>query len=135
MDLGESDFVIYGNDKSYLNIAVVESKLIERFIDGYKQLLGYLNPSFMFGITISINKNKQLGVASDYIKRKLDANHDDFKLVNIVENPLGDKFKYIIKSEHVLPEDGSRTMSVYHLIINLYDLGRKRIAIESRKSR
>lgn len=135
VDLGESDFFIYSNDKSFLNIAIVESKPIERFIDGYKQLLGYLNPSFMFGITISINKNKQLGAAFDFIKGKLGISHGDFKLVKIVENPLGDKFKYILKSEHVLPEDGSRIMSIYHLVINLYDFSRKGIAAESRKSR
>lgn len=133
--LGETDFAIYiNNDKYYQNVAIVESKLIERFLNEYGQLLGYLNPSFIFGVTISINKEKKLDEATGFIIDKLKSiKDDDFKLISIIENPFGDEYKYIIKSEHSIPEDASRTMSIYHLIINFHDQARERIAKESRE--
>lgn len=134
VNIGETDFAIYFNDRHYKNIAIIENKYIERFLDEYGQLLGYLNQSFKFGVTISINVGKTIGKAVDFIIEKLKSiNDEDFKIVKIDRNPFGNEYNYIIKSEHTLPEDDTRTMSIYHLILNANDTARKRIAGESRK--
>lgn len=132
--LGETDFVLYINDNSYQNIAIIENKFIEDFLKQYEQLLGYLNTCFKFGITLSINKAKTLDSAIEYILEKLkNIDDEEFPIVNIINNPFGDEYNYIIKSEHKLPEDSNKTMPIYHLILNLYDDSRQRIAQKARK--
>lgn len=93
-----------------------------------------MNARFKFGITISINKSKSLDDAVEFIYKSLDTfKNDDFKIVNIKRHPFKREFSYLLLSEHILPEDKKRTMKVYHLILNLFDVTRAKIAKESRR--
>jgi len=70
--LGETDLYIYQNtSKTRKDWCIIENKVIEKFEDQYKQLLGYLNNNFEFGVTISISKNKNLEDAVNFIENKL----------------------------------------------------------------
>ncbi|WP_366923898.1 hypothetical protein MFMK1_000820 [Metallumcola ferriviriculae] len=123
--LGETDLYIYG-DEDY---AIIESKHIENFLDQFKQLLGYLNHYFHFGITISINKKYNLQDAIDKIKENLNNFVDDnFKLVSVKDLEQ----QYVFKSVHIIPEDKAKHMTVYHFILHLNDYDRERIAKEAR---
>ncbi|EOU1634910.1 hypothetical protein OQL14_002219 [Clostridium perfringens] len=131
--LGETDFFIYYNAEEYINIAIGENKLLEGFDNAYGQVLGYLNYNFKFGFTISINKNKTISEAYNYIIKKLRERDDkEFKIENIIELPFGENYKYLIKSTHIIPEDRSRTMNLYHLILDLNDSERSSIAHKAR---
>ncbi|NFL56934.1 hypothetical protein FDB79_15485 [Clostridium botulinum] len=132
--LGENDFYIYINDKEYKNIAIGENKYLEKFSDAYGQVLGYLNHTFKFGFTISINKQKTIEVGYKFILGQLKKNrYEDFKFNDIIENPFGLDYKYLIKSVHTIPEDEKRTMNIYHLILDLNNDVRKKVARESRR--
>lgn len=134
--LGENDFYIYQNLDEYINIAIGENKLLEGFNKAYGQVLGYLNYNFKFGFTISINKNKTIGEAYEYIINCLNNNkYEDFKIMGIYEEPFGKEYKYLVKSDHIIPEDITRQMSIYHLILDLNDKFRKSVAIKSRIGR
>ncbi len=123
--LGETDLYIYG-DEDY---AIVESKYIENFLDQFKQLLGYINHYFHFGITISINKKYKLQDAINKIKENLNNFvDDDFKLVSVSDLEQ----QYVIMSVHTIPEDKDKCMPIYHFILHLNDAERERIAKEAR---
>lgn len=132
--LGETDLYLYKNDKiSKQHIAIIENKYIINFQSQYQQLLGYLNQNFKFGVTISINKEMKLEDAFRKVERELNAireTDNDFKIIRIYR-PYKE-FPYVIKSHHIIPEDSTREMPVYHLILNLYDLERKKIAKRAR---
>lgn len=134
--LGETDLYIYKNDAACrTDYAIVENKYIETFTSQYRQLLGYLNPNFKFGITISINKKLRLADAVTKIKDilfKIKEDDMQFKITTIL-TPF-DEFPYVIKSSHIIPEDPTKEMSIYHLILNLFDYERKEIAKVARKS-
>ena len=56
--LGETDLYIYKeSDGIITDYAILENKYIENFTEQYNQLMGYLNPYFKFGITLSLNLN------------------------------------------------------------------------------
>ncbi len=133
--LGETDLYLYRDDKGkFSDIAIIENKDIEGFVNQYRQLLGYLNCNFKFGMTISINRNKKPIAAKKYIMKKLDTfriNRDDFSIVNIDEPIRGNS--YVIRSKHKVPEDDNVSMNIYHLILNLYDREREEIALKARK--
>lgn len=132
--LGENDFFIYQNSNEYIEVAIGENKMLEGFKQAYGQLLGYLNYNFKFGFTISINKNKSIKESYEYILKQLnDYNYDNFKLTQICKNPFGKEYMYLIKSTHILPEDEDRKMDVYHLILDLNDEYRQKVAIDARK--
>lgn len=132
--LGENDFYLYQNTDEYIQIAIGENKVLEGFKQAYGQLLGYLSYNFNFGFTISINKNKTIKNAYEYILEQLkNCEYDEFKITQICEKPFGDEYRYLIKSTHLLPEDISKTMNLYHLILDLNDYYRKKVAIEARK--
>lgn len=134
--LGETDLYIYKSEDNHIeDYAIIENKIINNnFTEQYQQLLGYLNQNFKFGITISINKNLKLAHAFNYIKEELDDLKETDKLFKItsVVTPYS-KFPYLIRSTHIIPEDPAREMSIYHIILNLYDKERKEIAIKARK--
>lgn len=133
--LGETDLYIYINGDEYINIAIGENKVLNRFNEAYGQVLGYLNHDFKFGFTISINKDKDIIDAYDYIIKKLKVNkYSNFEIIDIVELPLGEEYRYLLKSVHRIPEDRERTMNIYHLILDLNTKFRKAIAIESREN-
>jgi hypothetical protein len=129
--LGETDLYIYKEDRdSTEDYAIVENKFIDNFLQQYKQLLGYLNHYFRFGITISINNKYPLADAMKKIVNSLESIDDkDFPITSI--NAI-DSFPYVVKSNHIIPEDKTRQMPVYHMVFQLYDIERKRIAREAR---
>lgn len=132
--LGENDLFIYQNSGEYIEVAIGENKIIEGFKQAYGQLLGYLNYNFKFGFTISINKNKSIKSAYEYILKQLNNfDYDSFKITQICKNPFGEEYMYLIKSTHILPEDEDRKMDVYHLILDLNDEYRQKVAIYARK--
>ncbi len=132
--LGETDLYLYKNDKAQKqHYAIIENKYIDKFKSQYKQVLGYLNQNFKFGITISINKKLILEEAVKKIERELDDIKEidnDFRITKIYK-PFKE-YPYVIKSYHIIPEDTTKEMPIYHLILNLYDLERKKIAKRAR---
>ena len=49
--------------------AVLENKYIENFTNQYNQLMGYLNPNFEFGITLSMNR--EMSLKKDLMKQRI----------------------------------------------------------------
>lgn len=132
--LGENDFYLYQNDEEFSNIAIGENKVLEKFNEAYGQLLGYLNPSFKFGFTVSISRDKTIREAYDYIINQLEKkNYEKYEVIEICEKPFGNDYMYLIKSTHIIPEDIQRCMGIYHIILDLNDKYRQDVAIEARE--
>jgi len=132
VQLGETDLYIYKEEgDSFTDYAIVEIKNIENFLQQYRQLLGYLNHYFQFGITISINKKNSLEEAICNIENVL-KNIDDKEFPIVRVDRSFDNIPYIIKSLHNIPEDKTRQMSIYHMIFHLNDMERKNIAKKAR---
>lgn len=129
--IGETDLYFYMvNNDSLIDIAILENKNIEKFKNQYNQLMGYLNPYFKFGITISINRNKSMNEGYNFIMEKLkELKGTEFEPINIGKIGMNDD--YIMFSEHIVPENGKR-MKVYHMILQLYDKERKKVAVRAR---
>ena len=133
-NMGETDLYIFRNNNSIKeDIFILESKYIKNFVTQYQQLLGYLNPNFHAGITLSINKDKSWEEAFDFIYNRLDflrTNRSEFSPISIQRRTDGNGTKYI-KTYHEVPETGM-TMPIYHLVLQLSDDNRKKIAAISR---
>lgn len=130
--LGETDLYIYKEQDGIVSeYAVLENKYIENFTNQYNQLMGYLNPNFSFGITLSLNRKMSLKKGFDEIENKLREVQGDFKPVD-VQRLVGNDTTIIV-SEHIVPETGNR-MKVYHLIFQLNDKERRKAATLARKS-
>lgn len=131
--LGETDLYIYKEDQnSIVDYAIVENKFIENFLQQYRQLLGYLNHYFKFGVTISINKKYSLMDAIQKIVHELNNIDDkDFPITSIDRDIEG--LPYVVRSCHTIPEDKTRQMPIYHMIFQLYDVERKCIAKKARR--
>lgn len=138
--LGETDFYFFttstkGNNK---DIAILESKVIEKFPEQYKQLLGYLNQNFSFGLTLSINKTKPNADAKkiiiDCLRGELkNIDTEDFLFeTNLVQYDC--QHPLVAISEHKIPENPVKKMKVYHFMLNLYDKPRKNIAKKARET-
>ena len=113
---------------------ILENKIIDNFTDQYGQLMGYLNPYFSAGITLSINTKKRWEEAYDFICEKLNLmmeTGETFAPVSI-NRFNGDKGTRYIQTEHIVPETGL-TMPVYHLVLQLSDDDRLRAARKARK--
>lgn len=131
--LGETDLYIYAeNDGHVTDYAVLENKYIENFTNQYNQLMGYLNPNFKFGITLSMNRDMSLKNGFDEIENKLKTITGDFRPTRIQR--VGEKDTLMIISEHIVPETGNQ-MKVFHLIFQLNDNERKEVAKLARKRR
>ena len=129
--LGETDLYIYAEKEGHIvDYAVLENKYIENFTNQYNQLMGYLNPYFQFGITLSMNREMSLKNGFDEIENELNNIKGDFKPVKIQRIGEGDTMMII--SEHIIPETGNR-MRVFHLIFQLSDKERKEVAALARK--
>ncbi len=129
--LGETDLYIYKEQDGIItDYAVLENKYIENFTDQYNQLMGYLNPNFKFGITLSLNRRMSLKQGFDEIENKLKAIDGSFAPISI--RRIGEKDTLTIVSEHFVPETGNK-MEVYHLIFQLNDKERKEAAALARK--
>jgi len=127
--IGETDLFIYGSDFPTIDYTIIEAKDIMRFQSEFKQLLGYLNHNFQFGITISINKAYRLDETAQKIIEYLNTFKDsDFSLKSINDTEIPN----IFKSVHTIPEDINKEMPIYHIIFHLNDTARERIAKEAR---
>lgn len=123
--LGETDLYFFMKDSGRTtDIAVLENKDIDNFRNQYMQLMGYLNPYFKFGITVSINKKLTLAEAISKIERELWEIEGDFAVTNVCRPDNGEHY---LMSEHIVPETGEK-MRVYHFILNLNDESRKEAA-------
>ena len=133
--IGETDLYFFTNkDGIKQEYYILENKVIDHFSDQYMQLMGYLNPYFSAGITVSINKEKGWEEAYDYIFDKLTVmknTEKEFAPIFIERNIGANGTKYV-KTEHVVPETGL-TMAVYHLVLQLSDEDRLRAARRARK--
>ena len=70
-ELGETDLYIYKeSDGIITDYAILENKYIENFTEQYNQLMGYLNPYFKFGITLSLNRKMSLKQGFDEIENE-----------------------------------------------------------------
>ena len=109
---------------------MLENKYIENFTNQYNQLMGYLNPNFKFGITLSMNREMSLKKGFDEIENKLKNVKGTFQPIKI--HRVGEKDTLMIISEHIIPETGNK-MKVFHLIFQLNDKERKEVAVLARK--
>ncbi len=135
--IGETDLLFYRyKDGIKQFLFILENKDISGFIRQYEQLMGYLNPNFLAGITLSINRNNGWEESFDYICDKLESlkkeNHV-FAPVDIDRKIVDRKTQYV-KSQHIVPETG-KSMPVYHLVLNISDKDRQEIALRSRSKR
>ena len=131
--LGETDLYIYKeSDGIITDYVIFENKYIENFMEQYNQLMGYLNPYFKFGITLSLNRKMSLSPGFDEIEKELKTIEGDFAPINI--RRIGESETLMIVSEHIVPETGNK-MKVYHLIFQLNDKERKEVAALARKNR
>lgn len=131
--LGETDLYIYKEQDGILaDYAVLENKYIENFTDQYNQLMGYLNPNFEFGITLSLNRTLSLKQGFEKIENELKSLSGEFRPVGIER--IGEKDTLMIISQHKVPETGN-VMKVYHLIFQLNDKERKEVAALARKKK
>lgn len=133
--IGETDlfFFRYVEGKKE-QLFILENKYIQNFTSQYLQLMGYLNPDFTAGFTLSINKDKGWEEAFDYICEKLEGLKEiggTFAPVSIVRCVEPNRTQYV-KTEHIVPETGMN-MVVYHLVLQISDSERHKIAIEARK--
>lgn len=129
--LGETDLYIYKEQDGVItDYAVLENKYLESFTEQYNQLMGYLNPYFKFGITLSLNRKMSLKQGFDEIERKLKAITGDFTPTSI--RRISENETIMILSEHIVPETGNK-MKVYHLIFQLNDSERREVAKLARK--
>ena len=133
--IGETDLCFFTyKDGIKQEEYILENKIIDNFTDQYGQLMGYLNPNFSAGITLSINTEKGWEEAYDFIDEKLNLmmeTGETFAPVSI-NRFNGDKGTRYIQTEHIVPETGS-TMPVYHLVLQLSDDDRLRAARKARK--
>lgn len=128
--LGETDLCFYKEENGkIIDIAILENKEIDRFKDQYLQLMGYLNPFFQFGITLSINRKYTLAEARNKIIEALKSIDSDFSVSAIAVSETNPNY---LLSEHIVPETG-KTMRIHHLILNLFDESRHQAAIEARQ--
>ena len=131
--LGENDFYIYRHNNELISIAIGENKALEKFQDAYGQLLGYLSYNFQFGFTISINKEKTISEACNYIIKQLsNCRYEKHEISKVEKEPFGEAYRYIVRSTHKLPEDSLREMNIYHLILDINNEWRQDIARQSR---
>lgn len=128
--IGETDLYFYmNNGVEIIDIAVLENKVIENFKDQYLQLMGYLNPYFEFGMTVSINKRLTILEAEKKIASDLRSIEGDFAVVEIYQPKNGEHY---LMSEHIVPETKEK-MRIYHFILNLNDQSREQAAKEARR--
>ena len=127
--IGETDLYFYAKqDGLTQDIAVLENKIIEKFKEQYLQLMGYLNPNFEFGMTVSINRHLTIDEAKKKIVDSLKSIQGDFAVSEVYAPNTGEHY---LMSEHIVPETKQK-MRVYHFILNLNDQCRVHAAREGR---
>lgn len=135
--IGETDLYFYRHEKGKLeNLYILENKNMHSFDfkKQYEQLIGYLNPSFKAGITLSINRNLRWEEAFDKIEGELRVLKDEgkeFAPININREMTVNRTVYI-KSEHIVSET-SKPMTIYHLVLQISDKVRRESARKARE--
>ena len=133
-EIGETDLCFFINRHGKREgLYILENKVIQNFKKQYWQLLGYLNPNYLAGITLSINKEKGWEEAYDYICDKLielKQAGGEFAPQHIERSTEKMGTRYV-KTKHIVPETGF-TMPIYHLVLQLSDEARKRVAKKGR---
>ncbi len=128
--LGETDLYFYRiQDDQITDLAILENKVIEKFRDQYFQLIGYLNPNFLFGMTVSINRNYTLEEAKRRIADTLLSVEGEYAVGE--ELWFSEEHENRLMSVHTVPETGKK-MNVYHFILNLEDGSRQEAAKQGR---
>jgi len=61
------------NERGYDNIAVIESTFYNAQFKEIKQLPGYMNMHFKFGVTITISKERKLIAVVDTLKNYIES--------------------------------------------------------------
>ena len=127
-DTGEVDFFLF-ESSSGNNIAIEESKDAGQFSKTIRQLLGYMNRDTQFGFTISINKTNTVDEAKKQIIKELEKFKEitEFKTIKIIRN------NDYIMSLHIMPEDNTKNILLYHLVLNFNTDARKDITKQARK--
>ncbi len=126
--IGEADMVLYrNNERGYDNIAVIENKFYNAQFKEIKQLLGYMNMHFKFGVTITINKERKLIDVVDSMQKYMEQEKESLHLIKVEK-----KKEYIIYSTMKKPQD-DQIMNCYHFILNLNEDERKNWSREARK--
>ena len=129
--LGETDLYFYRiQDDQIVDLAVLENKAIEKFRDQYYQLMGYLNPNFLFGMTVSINRNYTIEEAGRRIADTLYSMEGEYAVGKEVF--FSEEHENRLMSVHTVPETGKK-MNVYHFILNLEDGSRQEAAKQGRE--
>ncbi|GEM_PF-2471427 len=129
--LGEADIYLYRQVNGFENIAIIENKLFNKNFNEMGQLFGYLNHTFKFGVTITINKYRSIEYVENGIINALESYQE--KGINITNIYKSDIYNNLIISNHTLPERPLLKMPVYHFILNLNVSDRKKVAKTSRK--
>ena len=85
------------------------------------------------GFTLSINKDKGWEEAFDYICEKLEGlKEKGGKYAGSIVRCVEPNRTQYAKTEHIVPETGMN-MLVYHLVLQISDSERHKIALETRK--
>lgn len=126
--LGEADMMLYRNDGGYDNIAIIESKFYNSNFKEIKQLLGYLNMHFKFGVTITISNISRLSKAMEAMQKYLENEKESLNIIQI------EKIKeYVLCSTMKNSENKDQLMNCYHFILNINEDERKQWAMEARR--
>ena len=129
--LGETDLYFYRiQENQIIDLAILENKVIEKFRDQYYQLMGYLNPNFRFGLTVSINRHLTLDEARMKIEDTLRSVTGDYALTEDIR--FFPEHENRLMSTHTVPETGKK-IHIYHFILNLEDGSRQEAAKQGRE--
>ena len=120
--------MLYRNDGGYDNIAIIESKFYNSNFKEIKQLLGYLNMHFKFGVTITISNISRLSKAMEAMQKYLENEKESLNIIQI------EKIKeYVLCSTMKNSENKDQLMNCYHFILNINEDERKQWAMEARR--
>lgn len=129
IEIGEADIVLYrNNERGYDNIAIIENKFYNSEFKEIKQLLGYMNMHFKFGVTITINKKKRQYDVVEAMHNYLEEEKENLHIIRIEK-----KGEYMLFSTMKNPQD-NQLLNCYHFILNLNEKERKKWAQEVRNS-
>lgn len=133
-NIGETCLYFFQLYEFKQSMYILEVKDIQSINLSYEQLMGYLNPDFLAGITVSINRVMEWDAAFDFIYNQLEEIKETKAqfapiFVDRVTDASGSTL--YIKTEHIVPETG-RIMPVYHMVLQLYNAYRKNVATKAR---
>lgn len=123
--LGETDLYFCKEKNGIVeDYAILENKFIEKFTKQYFQLMGYLNPNFNVGITLSMSRDLSLKEGLDKIEKELNSIEKEKAFCPISISRVEFGSTAVVVSQHIVPET-EKIMKVYHLVFQLNDTERK----------